>query len=89
MLEDILEEVRQERIRQDDKWGPVPRSHSPERWLTILAEEFGEFAHDVCDHNFEEGKYRENMREELIQIAAVAVVIAEDLDWQDEQKEAW
>lgn len=89
MIEDILEEVRQERIRQDAKWGPIPRNHDPYKWLAILAEEFGEFAHDVCDKKFEEGHYRVNMREELIQIAAVAVVIAEDLDYQDELREEW
>lgn len=89
ILEEILEQVREERVRQDDKWGPVPRNLSPERWLAILAEEFGEFAHDVCDHKFEYGEYKENMRDELIQIAAVAVVIIEDLDHQEAELDRW
>ena len=56
MLEDIIEEVRLERIRQDDRFG-WPRAHEPSWWLTILAEEFGEYARDVCERAFEEGRY--------------------------------
>ena len=81
MLEELLEEVRLERIRQDDRFG-WPRMHHPTWWLTILAEEFGEFAHDVCDHEFEAGNWKKNMREELVQIAAVALAAIEDLDLQ-------
>lgn len=88
MIEDILEEVRKERIKQDSRFG-WPRNHSPSWWLTILAEEFGEYARDVCDKKFEEGQYVENMREELIQIAAVAIAAIEDLDIQDKEWEDW
>lgn len=88
MVEDILEEVRIERIKQDSRFG-WPRRHEPAWWLTILAEEFGEYARDVCDRKFEEGLYLDNMREELIQIAAVAIAAVEDLDIQHRTSEDW
>jgi NTP pyrophosphatase (non-canonical NTP hydrolase) len=88
LLEDIIEEVRQERISQDDKYG-WPRNHKPERWLAILAEEFGEFAIDVNDCRFESGMWKDNMRNELIQVAAVAIAAIEDLDQQYEQEDKW
>lgn len=88
ILEEIIEEVRLERIRQDDKWG-WPRNHEPSWWLTILAEEFGEFAREVCDRSFENGEWLDNMREELIQVAAVAIAAVEDLDQQAEDKDLW
>lgn len=90
MIEDILEEVRKERIAQDSRFG-WPRIHEPSWWLAILSEEFGEFARDVVEREFEEGRYTDNMRNELIQVAAVAIAAIEDLDHQyDEwEKEKW
>ena len=88
MIEEILEEVRQERIRQDARFG-WPRKHSPEWWFVILGEEFGEVARDVCERAFEEGRYRDNMREELIQVAAVAIAAIEDLDVQYNENDEW
>jgi len=36
----ILEEISEERQRQDDKWGP--QHHDPALWMGILGEEVGE-----------------------------------------------
>ncbi len=87
--EDILEEVRQERINQDEVFGMMPRRDTPSGWLAVLAEEFGEYARDVNDKRFENGEYRDNMRNELVQVAAVAVAAIEDLDEQYWEKDNW
>ncbi len=64
-IKDILEE----RERQDEKWGPVPRlGHTSGKWLKILMEEIGEY----CEAELEGiGYYAEE--KELIQAAAVLV----------------
>jgi hypothetical protein len=36
----ILQEVRKERVRQDEKWGP--QHHRMADWLAIIGEEYGE-----------------------------------------------
>lgn len=43
----IVNEVVDERFRQEDKWGP--QHHSPEEWLAILAEEVGEAGATTLD----------------------------------------
>lgn len=62
-------EIRNEQLRQLDKWGV--QSHSPERWLTILTEEVGEVAKAILEENSLEYK------EELIQVAATVVTMLE------------
>jgi hypothetical protein len=96
-LEPIFNEIIQERIRQDEKWGeenyPVKPPHylinwkweaeqakklcdtcqreGSQTWYTILWEEFCEvFAEDTP----------ERQREELVQVASLAVKIIEYLD---------
>lgn len=70
---DVLAEVRAERARQDAKWGANrPLALTP--WLGILVEEVGEsatasFAGTLAD-----------LREELVQVAAVAVAWIESID---------
>lgn len=61
-----------ERRRQDTKWGV--QDHLPEKWITILMEEVGEAAHGRLEGD------RLNYREELVQVAAVAVAMIESLD---------
>lgn len=68
----VLDEVEDERIRQDRQWGE--QNHNPDRWLAILLEECGEAAHAANEQN--QGWYRA----ELIQVAAVAVAAIECLD---------
>lgn len=86
----ILDEVLNERLNQDDKWGL--QNHCPKGWLMILAEEFGEANKAVLESCvFKDGrlssinremlkKGKDSYRNELIQIAAVAVAMVECLD---------
>lgn len=67
-----LSEVLKERLRQEEKWGQ--QDHHPERWLSILIEEVGEAARSIL-----EGQ-RASYRDELVQVAAVAVAAIEALD---------
>ena len=73
----VLDEVHAERKRQEAKWGE--QNLDPATWLMVLGEEVGEankavletiFGHDHLDH----------YREELIQVAAVAVRAIENYD---------
>lgn len=77
MVDQILEEIVEERERQDKKWGP--QRHNWPLWAVILGEEYGEVCKAICDIHFEEGKV-EQVREELIQLAAVAVAITQHID---------
>lgn len=77
--EQILNEVWQERIRQDNKWGV--QNHPPFAWLAILMEEVGEASQAAVQATFEPGKKTwADYREELVQVAAVAVSMAECFD---------
>lgn len=81
----IFAEITQERDRQDEKWGE--QNHAPFTWLAILGEEFGEISRAALEAHFQQGvtsvpltqNYR-HYREELIQLAAVAVAMVECLD---------
>lgn len=78
---DVVREVYEERGRQDAKWGQ--QEHEPERYFSILAEEFGEVAKEVVEFHspgVDKVERLRNMREELIQTAAVAVAMVECLD---------
>ncbi len=91
-MEKILEEIKQERERQNIKWGE--QNHKPIEWIAILTEEVGEAAKEALDHHFNNPKpvthpltqewHQEervrNYRKELIQTAAVAVQMIECLD---------
>lgn len=68
---DALEDVQHERNRQDEKWGSQ-RKLPNGTWLAILGEEFGESAKAILE--------RSNLREELVQVAAVAVAWIEAID---------
>lgn len=69
----VLGAVAAERRRQDEKWGHN-RSLSDLLWMTILNEETGEVARAILENQFGE------LREELVQVAAVAVAWIEDMD---------
>ena len=71
-MENILEEIKQERFDQDVKWGE--QNHNPFKWLTILMEEVGEASKDAL------GDYSQGYRDELIQVAAVTVAMIECYD---------
>ena len=68
----VLSEVLNERDRQDAKRGE--QNHSAVMWLTILGEEVGEACKGALEGDLE------NYREEVIQVAAVAVAMVECLD---------
>lgn len=68
----IIREIRQERIRQYEKWGE--QNHSPHIWMNILVEEVGEASKAVNEGS----AFR--YRDELIQVAAVAISAIDSLD---------
>jgi NTP pyrophosphatase (non-canonical NTP hydrolase) len=71
-----------ERERQTTRWG-VQRHSWPE-WLTILTEEVGEAATAANEAHWKSGFDGEDrltpLREELVQVAAVAVAMIEHID---------
>ena len=70
-------EVARERDRQDARWGE--QNHDDYRWLAILTEEMGELAQAIL-HDEYGGKHAGTMREELVQVAAVAIQWLQCLD---------
>lgn len=72
----VLGDVAEERRRQDEKWGGTPGidRRSDPHYAAVLGEEFGE----VCQAWLE--RKVDDLREELIQVAAVAVAWVEELD---------
>lgn len=78
MMEKILTDVVLERFRQDEKFGRN-RKQELTLWYTILGEEVGEVAEAILGIMFG-GATKEELRAELIQVAAVAVAMIEQLD---------
>jgi len=81
-MENIFAEIREERQKQDIKWGE--QNHKPVEWIAILTEEVGEASKSALEAHFRKC-YRDaeelgNYRAELIQVAAVAVAMIESLD---------
>lgn len=74
-----LRDVLAERKRQDAKWGE--QNHDPFTYLTILTEEVGETAQAALSMRFGSGDPA-HLREEAVQVAAVALAIVECLDRQ-------
>lgn len=78
---DVLSEIAAERAAQDEKWGQ--QNHDAGTWLAILSEEVGEFSKAILEKRFpgSQGKINEaEIREELKQVAAVAVSMIEAFD---------
>lgn len=74
----VLGEVVAERERQNDKWGV--QNHDNGWWTAILVEEVGEAAQAALQARFG-GRYTEDdLRMELVQVAAVAVQWVECID---------
>lgn len=74
-------DVIDERVRQHMKWGT--QRHSWPEWITILTEEVGEAAQQACAIHWNHAN-TERLREELVQVAAVAVAIIEHIDEEQE-----
>lgn len=66
----LLVDLARERRRQDEKWGE--QNHRDEIWLAILSEEIGEVSQALL-HNKFGGTHAGTLREELIQVTAVAI----------------
>jgi NTP pyrophosphatase (non-canonical NTP hydrolase) len=73
----VLRDVLDERKRQDEKWGE--QNHNPFIYLTILMEEVGETAKAILETRYG-GPEAGRIREEAVQVAAVAIAIVECLD---------
>ena len=73
----VMGDVMLERSRQDAKWGE--QNHGHFTWLAVLGEEVGEANQAALKAHFG-GKEWAHYREELIQVAAVAVAMVECLD---------
>lgn len=80
-FDDVIELIRAERKRQNEKWGR--QYHSAFVWLSILMEEVGE-ASQAALHNAFGGKHAGTFTTEMIHVAAVAVQI---LEWLVEAEE--
>lgn len=68
----FIRQIIAERASQDAKWGQ--QNHDNRKWVAILMEEVGEVARAVLEA--EQGQQNEdpvNLREELVQVAAVAL----------------
>lgn len=72
----ILGEVSRERARQDAKWGGIPGidRNNQDTYAAVLGEEFGECCKAWLERDMP------NLREELIQVAAVAVAWVEEIE---------
>lgn len=68
----ILRAIGDERVNQISKFGDQ-KNHSLDRWNTILTEELGEVARSINEQD------DENLKLELIQVAAVCVAWLESL----------
>lgn len=75
----IFADIDTERDAQDTKWGN--QFHSMPVWSAILTEECGEVAESALRVEFHgEEDHLAHLREELIQVAAVAVHMVEKID---------
>jgi len=73
----ILEDIVDERARQDEKWRDQSH-HSLTEWMIILMEEIGELAAAILCHKFGKEDHPElNWQKEAIQAAAVLVAMLE------------
>lgn len=74
----IISDVVNECIRQINKWGI--QNHTPLEWLVILMEEVGEASQEALRVRFNENYPVESFKEEMIQVAAVALSIIDCID---------
>lgn len=82
---DGLRSVLAERARQDMKWGT--QNHHPRDYFLILTEEVGELAQAIADGLVFATPTEaavEHVREEAVQVAAVALAMVEAID-----RDAW
>lgn len=76
--QEIFTLVANERVRQDAKFGAATgRGHTFTDWFTILSEEVGEVAQECIAIDLENADRYQELEEELIQVAALAVAMIE------------
>ena len=79
MMMKVNIDILAERVEQNKKWGV--QQHSMAEWLVILIEEIGEVAQAMQKKSFSSKETdADNLYEELIQVAAVASAIAEQVN---------
>jgi NTP pyrophosphatase (non-canonical NTP hydrolase) len=76
-----LERSRQERLKASGKFAATCADAlmSPAEKLAVLVEEVGEVARHLCDARAPDGIDAQGLRDELTQVAAVAVAWLESL----------
>lgn len=82
-MSDPLQDIMEERARQDEKWGE--QNHDPYKWMVILAEEYGEACREALEAETAANLSLVDIhlmayRKELIETAAVALAALESLD---------
>ncbi|HEY8560489.1 MAG TPA: hypothetical protein VIL74_08935 [Pyrinomonadaceae bacterium] len=73
-MDTIVEEIKQERTRQDEQWGGA--KHDDEHYPV----EFTRFVQEQIDKTWRCPENIENIRERFIKIAALAVAAVESID---------
>ncbi len=71
---ELQNEVFDENIAQQLKWGR--QTHTIAEWALILSEEYGELMKEMCESHFQR-VHRPNLRTEAIQLATLALKVAE------------
>lgn len=74
----MVDLILDERDRQDNEWGE--QDHPDLDWLAILTEELGEVAKEVKGNQVPLGGNDEQMGQELVQVAAVALAWLECME---------
>lgn len=81
LMKAVMDDVFRERLRQDAKWG-LQRHENVGKWLAILGEEVGEVntaAMPMLGLGTTKATDTDDLYEELIQVAAVAIAFAEQI----------
>ena len=69
---EFMDKVHRERIEQDYKWGV--QNHSPEKWVSILGEEYGSVCKAINQRDIK------RVEAELIQVVAVCKLMIDCID---------
>ncbi|WP_144461806.1 hypothetical protein [Siminovitchia fortis] len=78
-LKNVLQKIIWERERQNNMWGS--QRHDWGTWLIILMEEVGEVAQAMqAERHWGKPSDKDDLQKELIQAAAVAVAMAEQIE---------
>lgn len=92
MLEQALQDLYVERQRQDRKYPPA--DHEWAAWGTILFSECGEAMQEIRELTFLHPDYEhgragieKRLREELVQVGAVAVAMIQQIDARTQKRE--